>query len=325
MSYSARLRTLGAVAAVVAVGCARGEARETGARNVSHDWTLPPGVSVSESRAVATIGNFQGPESVKYDPEQDVFFISNMTGYGSGKDDNGYIARMSAADPRHVDVFIKAGPGVPLNSPKGMAIHGDTLWVADIDVLRGFDRHTGAPLASIDFAPRNAHLLNDVDVGPDGTIRVTDTGIHMNESGIVHTGPDRIFAVGPGGAISEVADSTVVPQPNGIRWDSARERWIVVSFDPFVGRVFALPRSGTPQVLWGAPGVGRLDGVEVLRDGRILFSSWADSSVHLLANGADRKLVRNVPEPADIGVDTKRNRLAIPLSSLGYVELWTIP
>jgi hypothetical protein len=27
--------------------------------------------------------------------------------------------------------------------------------------------------------------------------------------------------------------------------------------------------------------------------------------------------------PADIGIDTKRNRLAIPLSVLGEVQLWS--
>jgi hypothetical protein len=71
-------------------------------------------------------------------------------------------------------------------------------------------------------------------------------------------------------------------------------------------------------------GTGRLDGVELLPDGAILFASWADSSIHLLENGKERQIVRQVPEPADIGVDTRRNRVAIPLSTLGRVQIWSL-
>ena len=78
----------------------------------------------------------------------------------------------------------------------------------------------------------------------------------------------------------------------------------------------------TPQRL--RSGKGQLDGVEVLADGAIVFTSWADSSVHLLADGVDRPLIRQVPVAADIGIDTKRNRLAVPLSQLGAVQLWSL-
>lgn len=271
---------------------------------------------------------FRGPESVRYDPAQDVFFVSNMTGYGSAHDGNGYVTRMSAADPNVATVFAAGGRGgVVLHAPKGMALQGDTLWVADIDALRGFDRRTGAPVGTIDLARLGAVLLNDVAAGPDGTLRVTDTGIQMSEVGVIHTGPDRIFAVGPGRAVTVAAAGPSLRQPNGIAWDAAGRRWIVVSFDAFVGEIAAFGSGAgdtTRRVLHRAR-AGRLDGVEVLDDGAILFSSWADSSVHLLAGGRDVALVRAVPEPADIGVDTRRRRLAIPLSTLGRVQLWTLP
>jgi hypothetical protein len=35
--------------------------------------------------------------------------------------------------------------------------------------------------------------------------------------------------------------------------------------------------------------------------------------------------IRNLPQPADIGIDTRRNRVAIPISALDRVELWTLP
>ena len=46
--------------------------------------------------------------------------------------------------------FIVGGVnGVQLDAPKGMALQGDTLWVADITNVRGFNRKTGVPVASI--------------------------------------------------------------------------------------------------------------------------------------------------------------------------------
>ena len=282
------------------------------------------GISSSEVRFVRNLTGFQGPESVKYDAEQDVYFVTNMTGAGSEKDGNGYISRVSAADPRSASVFAEGGKnGVVLHAPKGTALHGDTLWVADIDVLRGFDRRTGAPLASLDFAPLGAVQLNDVAVGPDGRVHVTDTGIIMSRKGVVYKGPSRIFAVGPGGRIETLAVSPQVPWPNGISWDSTGGRWIVVTFDAFDGQVYAVsPRGDSSAAL--RHGSARLDGLTLLADGGIVYASWGDSSIHLLRGTRDRTLVREVPEAADIGLDTRRNHLAIPLSTLGRVQLWDI-
>ena len=286
--------------------------------------SVATGVSSRGARFVANVTGLQGPESVRYDAEQDAFLVSNMAGHGSSKDGNGYIARIDAAPPHAAAVLVRGGVnGAVLHAPKGMAIHGDTLWVADIDALRGFERRTGAPLATLDFAPHGAVLLNDVALAPDGTLRVTDTGILMTPKGVVHTGPDRIFKVGAGAAVSEIASGPSLRRPNGITWDSAGSRWIVASFDPFVGELAAMPLDGGPRQLLHR-GPGKLDGVEVLPDGAIAYTSWADSSVHVLRRGKDERLVREVMEAADIGVDTRRRVLAIPLSSLGRVQLWRL-
>jgi len=281
----------------------------------------------SEARFVHALGGFEGPESVRYDPEQDVYFISNIAGYGSVKDGNGYISRVNAADPTVATVFVQGGVnGVTLDAPKGLAIHGDTLWVTDIDVLRAFDRRTGAPLASIDFASRGAVQLNDIAVGPDGRLRVTDTGILMIPQGVKHVGPDRIFEIGALHEITAVDSGSHLRLPNGITWDPTAKRWLVVSFDPFVGEVvsgWGVEGDSARAVLW--TGRARLDGIEVLDDGSMLFSSWGDSSLHRITRGGDRKqIIREIPEPADIGVDTRRSRVAIPLTVLGQVQFWTV-
>jgi sugar lactone lactonase YvrE len=205
-----------------------------------------------------------------------------------------------------------------------MAIHGDTLWVADIDVLRGFDRHSGAPLATIDFGPQHAVLLNDVAVGPKGELRVTDTGIIMSDKGVIHPGGDKVFLIGPNRAVSVLAQGNVLGRPNGITWDPKGRRWIVVSFDPFHSEVYTL-NAGTDARTVLARGTGKLDGVEVLDDGRLLVTSWSDSSVHAFSGGRDERIIRGLINPADLGVDTRRNRVAVPLVTMGRVEFWQLP
>jgi sugar lactone lactonase YvrE len=248
-----------------------------------------------------------------------------MNGFGSVKDNNGYISRVSATNINDIQTLVQGGAhGVTLNAPKGMAIHGDTLWVCDIDVLRGFDRHGGAPLASIDFAPYGAVLLNDIAVGPDGSLHVTDTGIQMTDKGVLFSGGDKMFVVGPNHAVRVQASGPQLAKPNGITWDAKGQRWLYVSFDPFHSKLFAFHEGDTTRAVLDS-GNGKWDGVEALADGRILVSSWTDSTVHLIANGKDERLVRNVPAPADIGVDTKRQLVLVPLGVLSRVELRTIP
>lgn len=277
------------------------------------------------ARKLHVIQGFGFPESVRYDPGQDVYFVSNMAGPGSLKDGNGYITRVPAGDPGKSDVFIRGGlNGAALDAPKGMAIQGDTLWVADIDVLRGFHRKTGVPVATVDLRARGAVLLNDVAVGPGGRLRVTDTGIAITNKGVIYRGGDRIFEVAPGGATSVAADGAALKRPNGITWDPDGNRWIVVSFDPFNSEVYSMRPNATRKTLLGR-GWGKFDGVERLADGRILVTSWSDSSLHVFAVGRSERVIRNLWQPADLGVDTRRGRVAIPLVLQGRVEIWELP
>ena len=63
----------------------------------------------------------------------------------------------------------------------------------------------------------------------------------------------------------------------------------------------------------------------VLGDGRLLISSWTDSTVHVLDGTTLAPFVTGLPSPADLGVDTVRGQFAVPLFDAGRVEFWTIP
>ena len=66
--------------------------------------------------------------------------------------------------------FIQGGRnGVQLDSPMGSRVQGDTLWVLDVDKLRGFNTHTGAPTVTVDLAPLKALFLNDLAIDSTGS------------------------------------------------------------------------------------------------------------------------------------------------------------
>ena len=311
--------------ASIAACQARYRPAENGEDAVGHTRQADRWNEAHGAHLVAWIDGLHGPESARYDPERDAWYISNMNGFGSVKDGNGYIVVADAANPGQSRILAEGGRhGVVLDAPKGLAISGDTLWAADITVLRGFDRRDGRPVANIDLAPQGAVLLNDVDVGPDGTVYVTDTGIEMSPKGVLYKGGDKIFAIGAGHAVRVIASGPALHRPNGITWDSSGRRLVVVSFDPFHSQVYALKPGDTTRTILGE-GIGQFDGVEPFGDGRWLVTSWADSSIHVIGpGGRDERMIRDLWAPADLGVDTKRHRIGVPVGMKDRVEFYQL-
>ena len=276
--------------------------------------------SAAGSERVAMIDGFKTPESVRWDADQQVWFVSNIDGNPSAKDGNGFIARLGVdgkVDSMH---FIQGGRGgAMLHAPKGMALKGDTLAIADIDALRFFDRRTGASLGSVNLP--QAVFANDVALGGDGAWYITDTGIRFGAGGMTKPGRDRLFRVS-GRKATQLLVSDSLGAPNGIAWDAANSRWILGGFNgPSIYAMKTGEKSFTPI----ATGPGGYDGVEVLPDGRVLVTSWADSSVHVLKGTTLTRMITGVPKPADIGVDPARMLIAIPLFEKNRVEVYKIP
>lgn len=281
------------------------------------------GASATATKVGETAG-FNVPESVKYDAELDVYFVSNVNGNPSQKDNNGYIARIHADSIGTMTKLVEGGRGgVNLNAPKGMAIRGDTLFVADIDMLRRFNKRTGASLGNVSLREQQATFLNDVAAGPDG-IYVTDTGILFDaQGGMTHPGTNRVFKVAGLTVTSAPLNADSLMNPNGIAWDAKNSRFLLA---PFGGPNISAWKPGDSVTTVLASGPGGYDGIEVLDNGNVLVSSWTDSTVHILHGGTHRMaLITGVAAPADIGVDTKRNLVAIPRFNDGKVEYYKIP
>ena len=224
---------------------------------------------ITTASGPSRVEGFQHPESVKYDADLDLWYVTNVNGMGLEKDGNGYISRLKGDGTVDSLKFIESGKGgVILNAPKGMALQGDTLWVADIDAVRGFNRRTGTPVVSI--AIKDAKCLNDIAVGPDG-LYITDTGVKADAKGVFgfsHPGPDRVYRIAPGRTWSVALENDSLAGPNGITWDGARRRFIIV---PFFGNVVRAWTPGSKSILALGTAAGPLDGVEILDAQRMLI------------------------------------------------------
>lgn len=274
---------------------------------------IPVETHASVPALILGIEGFSGPEAVRYDPAQDVYLVANFNGPGNALDNNGFISRVRPDGSVAQRRFIAGGaPGVTLHAPRGMAIQGDTLWVADVDAVRAFHRESGAPLASVSFAAVDVGFLNDVTPGPDGAIYVTDTG------------RDRIYRIAGVTATVALADSAL-GRPNGITWDGTSPHLVVVPY----GGERALYRWTPGTTALGSVAAsttgGGYDGVEVRADGSIIVASQADSSIHLFRNGRGAALFHVAGRPADIAYDTRRNRVVIPYIARNRVEIYQLP
>lgn len=263
------------------------------------------------------------PESVLYDPRADVCLVSNVHGAPLAKDGNGYIARVRADGSMERHWIAGGRGGAALNAPKGMAFAGEILWVADIDVLRAFDRHSGAPLGEVVIP--GATFLNDVSAAPDGMVFCTDSGL---DAAFAATGTDAVWQV-PGERFPPVEAPTALirgvdlGQPNGI---FARDASVyVVSWRD--GTFYAVDRKGRRTDLQKAP-AAQLDGLVRVEDagGKAAFyaTSWAGKCVYRFdAGGGCRALPGTYDQPADLGFDDRRGQLLLPLFGSDRIERLT--
>jgi sugar lactone lactonase YvrE len=322
MLYPYRTPTLVLALAACSLGIGACNPRQPEKRTGAVSDSTPPletETNAGSARKISEAGNFQNPESARYDRDLNVWFVSNVNGDPGKRDNNGYISRLRSDGSADSLKFIAGGRNkVTLNAPKGIAIVGDTLWVADIDAVRAFNKRTGAPIASV--AAARAKFLNDAAAGPDGDVYVTDTGVMPDpKSGLKHVGPDRIYKVS-GRKATVALESPRLEGPNGITWDPNEKEFVVVSF---LGPSILAWKPGSKDLRTLGTGPGQQDGVEALADGRLLVTSWADSSLFILDDGKTIRIASGIASPADIGLKDKT--VAVPQLMENKVQFWELP
>ena len=113
--------------------------------------------------SVVTIDGFSSPESTII--KNNDLYVSNVGKElkPTLKDGDGFISKLDLNGKIQELHFIDG-----LNAPKGMGLIGNTLYVADIDTLRGFDLETKKEVFSLVF--EGVNFLNDITIKDDNTL-----------------------------------------------------------------------------------------------------------------------------------------------------------
>jgi hypothetical protein len=248
---------------------------------------------------------FLTPESVEYNAHEDVYLVTNINGHPLEKDSNGFISKLSP-DGKVIDLkwLDGAKPGTTLHAPKGASIINNLLYVTDINQVHIFSLPDGQQKKSITIV--GSTFLNGITPGQGDSVYVTDSGLN---AAFKPTGTDAIYKVWSNGRYELVVQDAKMGAPNGL-WDNGNGLQ-VVTFKS--GQMVHITPSGKQKIL-PTPPSGGLDGLVKLNDGRFLFSSWGGSAIYALNEDNTYSLFADALDaPADLGVDSKRNRLLIPL------------
>ena len=305
-----------ALAAVAGVLCAACTSSAFGC------FQAPSGAPTPGTDPVRTIANvgFDEPENLVYDSVSDVYLVSNIVGGPATRDNNGFVSRVSPDGQVLALKWIAGGVnGAVLDAPKGLAIRGDTLVVADVGAVHLFDRRTGAPIAT-HMLP--GLVMNDVAWGADGSLWITDTGPDRTTTPVDTTKDlDAVWRILPDGRVQAVARGLALDRPDGILLDNTGA--LVATFG--ANRIEHVNASGErgQQTVMTLPG-GRVDGLRRLPGGAMVVTSWDAKSVYRARPGDSlRVLLTRVTSPAGVAVDTKRGRLAV--TSMQNNALYLLP
>jgi len=190
--------------------------------------------------------SFQTPESVLYDPEMGIFYVSNIGTDRDVKSSDGFISMMDSEGEIENLKWLTG-----LNDPKGMAVKGYRLYVADINQLVVINTEQASPLAKYQIV--NAKFLNDVAISKSGIVFVSDSH------------DQNIYALIEGVFSLWLSDPRLV-NVNGL-WSEN-------------GKLYAGNSSiweidiETKEMKELVTGTGAVDGLEKIEDGKFVFSNW---------------------------------------------------
>ena len=226
-----------------------------------------------------TAAVLEGPESVVFDAKNKLFYVSNVNGHPLEADGNGYISTLSA-DGKIINQNWLTG----LNAPKGLALVGNLLYVADITELVVIDTTTATIKAR--YEDKQAKFLNDVAADKAGNIYVSDMFTDK-----IHQLKDDKFSVW--------LESAQLEKPNGLLVEGNNlivGSWGVMT-DGFATEVPGHLKTidlNTKQIesLGNKSPAGNLDGVEPDGKGNYYVTDWLNGKLlHIEPSGNSSTLL----------------------------------
>lgn len=266
-----------------------------------------------------TIGQFARPESVHWDPVTQLWYIGNQAAAAAG---DGYITRVPFdLDDTKIERTWVTG----LNDPKGLRVRAGKLYVADNNVLASVNIATKAITRSAAVAPAMVGgniLLNDVDVGADGSAYVSDT---QGNRILKFSTPDT--ANNTATVLAAPVGANALNGPNGVLIDGTTLLNVEVGNN---GRVRRLNLADGANMATLGTQSGRWDGIE--KDGTSYLVSDVVNALLFRFDMATGNAVMlrdfkndGLAGAADIGWDPVARRLGVPDTNGNKVFFITLP
>jgi hypothetical protein len=233
-----------------------------------------------------TTVDLQTPESVLFDEERNIMYVSNINGDPSEKNGSGFISILNFDGSAKELQWVRN-----LNAPKGMALRDGKLYVADIDQLVEIDINNGKILNKYD-AP-GAVFLNDVAVCNNGIVFVSDTRTKK-----IHALQNNKFTVW--------MEDGPFENPNGLFTEGGK----LYVGDNHIYEV-DLKTKEVKKIISDAGGV---DGLEKNNEGEFVFSNWV-GRIFIHRNGKNIKLLDSTDKKintADLDFSKKHNLILVP-------------
>ena len=276
-------------------------------------------ISAPELVRANQITGLQNPHSFLADPAGDQYFISNINGESEAKDNNGFITRVDQSGNITAMRFIQGGhEQVDLHAPKGITLVGQSLYVADLDTLRAFDKTSGRPLGNWSFASfrRSGEPVSLVDVTYDG-----QSSLYLSD-----TERNTIYRVdlAKQHAITIFVRDQALAGPRGLVLHPKTGHLIVASW--YKGKIFEITPEGQINELVSNGFFSRrfhnLDGVDFDSYGNLYIADLTGGKVWRMR--PDQKfdvIAEFLSSPADIGVDRRNHLILVPYEYANAAEI----
>ena len=261
-------------------------------------WFASPGEA-------AQILGLESPNSFVGDQQGSEYFISNINGEPDARDNNGFITKLDTAGKVTKLKFIQGGVAdVVLHAPKGLALVGPTLYVADLDELKGFDKTTGKLTVAVAFPA--AHVsLTDVTLGPGGLLYASDQAAN------------KIYQIDPSAnhRISLLIHDNRLAGPAGIAIHPKTNHLIAVSWEK--GKILDITPDGQlTELESNGFFTGRfqnLSGVDFDRWGNMYVSDFTRGKIWRMTRDHRFQVIAEyLFSPADISIDRASNLILVP-------------
>jgi outer membrane protein assembly factor BamB len=229
-------------------------------------------------------------ESVLFDAGRQQLYVSCIQGAPGEKDGKGFIALLNPDGQ-----VMSLGWVTGLDAPKGMGIHGNDLYVADIDQIVTIDIETAAIKERTSV--EGASFLNDISVDKNGKVYFSDSN-----TGFIWT-----FSNGK----AEPWITAGLDRPNGL---FVEEEWVLLTSSGSQDLKIINISTGTFETV--TTEIGHGDGIEFTgTEGHYLTSSWAGEVFLILPDFSRLSLLKTSEQginSADIGFNIREQVVYVP-------------